>query len=168
MINCLFQPRTLRVAVGNLYFCQPILVQLAESFGVSNEQVAIIPTLTQAGYATGLLLISPLGDLIRRRQLLLLLGCLIGAFTLGLVLSPTDKIFAGFSYLTGIVTVIPQILITLAADLAPHERRASAISIVLSGLFLGVLVARVLAGVIAEFASWRVIYWVSCGIQFAN
>ncbi|KAG8742643.1 hypothetical protein FRC12_015315 [Ceratobasidium sp. 428] len=156
------------LTVGNLYFCQPILVRLAESFHVSNEQVTIIPTLTQAGYATGLLLISPLGDLVRRRQLLLLLGCLIGAFTLGLALSPTDKIFAGLSFLMGIVTVVPQIMIPLAADLAPPERRASAISIVLSGLLLGILFARVLSGIIAEFTSWRVIYWISTGLQFAN
>ncbi|QRW08445.1 major facilitator superfamily transporter [Ceratobasidium sp. AG-Ba] len=119
-------------------------------------------------YATGLLLISPLGDLVRRRQLLLLLGCLIGAFTLGLAFSPTNRIFAGLSYLMGIVTVVPQIMLPLAADLAPPERRASAISIVLSGLLLGILFARVLSGIIAEFATWRLIYWISCGMQFVN
>ncbi|KAG8684790.1 hypothetical protein FRC09_015143 [Ceratobasidium sp. 395] len=68
----------------------------------------------------------------------------------------------------GIVTVVPQIMIPLAADLAPPERRASAISIVLSGLLLGILFARVLSGIIAEFTSWRVIYWISTGLQFAN
>ncbi|QRV93428.1 major facilitator superfamily transporter [Ceratobasidium sp. AG-Ba] len=156
------------LTVGNLYFCQPILVRLAESFHVSNKDVTIIPTLTQSGYAVGLLLISPLGDLVRRRQLLLLLGCLIGAFTLGLALSPTNKVFAGLSFLMGIFTVVPQIMIPLAADLAPPERRASAISIVFSGLLLGVLFARVLSGIIAEFTNWRVIYWISTGLQFAN
>jgi predicted MFS family arabinose efflux permease len=128
----------------------------------------LLTNFTALRYATGLLLISPLGDLIRRRQLLLLLGCLIGAFTLGLALSPSDKIFAGLSYMMGIVTVVPQIMIPLAADLAPPEQRASAISIVLSGLLLGILFARVLSGIIADFTSWRVIYWVSCGLQFAN
>ncbi|QRW07573.1 major facilitator superfamily transporter [Ceratobasidium sp. AG-Ba] len=156
------------LTVGNLYFCQPILVRLAESFRVSNKDVTIIPTLTQSGYAVGLLLISPLGDLVRRRQLLLLLGCLIGVFTLGLALSPTNKVFAGLSFLMGIFTVVPQIMIPLAADLAPPERRASAISIVFSGLLLGVLFARVLSGIIAEFTNWRVIYWISTGLQFAN
>ncbi|CAE6414672.1 unnamed protein product [Rhizoctonia solani] len=175
------------LTVGNLYYCQPILVRLAQSFGVSNEEVTIIPTLTQAGqvlkhilmiasiltwiirrYAIGLLLISPLGDLVRRRQLLLLLGCIIGAFTLGLALAPTKNIFGGLSFMMGIFTVVPQIMIPLAADLAPPERRASAISIVLSGLLLGILFARVISGIIAEFASWRIIYWMSCGIQFGN
>ncbi|KAG8717613.1 hypothetical protein FRC08_007096 [Ceratobasidium sp. 394] len=162
------KPFHFNLALNIFFGLASTLIRLAESFHVSNEQVTIIPTLTQAGYATGLLLISPLGDLVRRRQLLLLLGCLIGAFTLGLALSPTNKIFAGLSYLMGIVTVVPQIMIPLAADLAPPERRASAISIVLSGLLLGILFARVLSGIIAEFASWRVIYWISTGLQFAN
>ncbi|KAG8690218.1 hypothetical protein FRC11_013101 [Ceratobasidium sp. 423] len=160
------------LTVGNLYYCQPILVRLAQSFGVTNEEVTIIPTLTQAGqvsiYAVGLLLISPLGDLVRRRQLLLLLGCMIGAFTLGLALAPTKNIFGGLSFMMGVFTVVPQVMIPLAADLAPPERRASAISIVLSGLLLGILFARVISGIIAEFASWRIIYWMSCGIQFGN
>ncbi|KAG9128007.1 hypothetical protein FRC07_006367 [Ceratobasidium sp. 392] len=108
------------------------------------------------------------GDLVRRRQLLLLLGCLIGAFTLGLALSPSDKVFASLSYLMGVVTVVPQIMLPLTADLAPPQRRASAIAIVLSGLLLGILFARVLSGIVAEFTSWRVIYWISCGLQFAN
>ncbi|CAE6424881.1 unnamed protein product [Rhizoctonia solani] len=156
------------LTVGNLYYCQPILVRLAQTFGVSNEDIAIIPTLTQAGYAIGLLLISPLGDLVRRRQLLLLLGCMIGAFTLGLALAPTKNIFGGLSFMMGIFTVVPQVMIPLAADLAPPERRASAISIVLSGLLLGILFARVISGIIADFTSWRVIYWMTCGIQFGN
>lgn len=125
-------------------------------------------TLPPLRYAIGLLLISPLGDLIRRRQLLLLLGCMIGAFTLGLALSPSANIFAGLSFLMGIVTVVPQIMIPLAADLAPPERRASAISIVLSGLLLGILFARVLSGIVANFTSWRIVYWISFGLQFAN
>lgn len=63
------------------------------------------------------------------------------------------------------VTVTPQILLPLAADLAPGERRASAISVVLSGLLFGILVARVVSGVIAEYASWRVVYYFSVGVQ---
>lgn len=109
-----------------------------------------------------------MGDLVRRRQLLLLLGCVIGALSLGLALSPSRDVFGGLSFMMGVFTVVPQIMITLAADLAPPERRASAISIALSGLFLGILFARVVAGIIAEFASWRIIYWVSCGLQFGN
>lgn len=73
--------------------------------------------------------------------------------------------FEAFSFLVGVVTVVPQILMPLAADLAPPHRRASALSIVVSGLLLGILFARVLAGIIAEFASWRVVYFMALGVQ---
>ncbi|QRV79584.1 major facilitator superfamily transporter [Ceratobasidium sp. AG-Ba] len=156
------------LTLSGLYFCEPILVRLADSFSVSNERLAIIPIITQAGYGTGLLSISLLGDLAQRRQLLLLLGCLIGVFTLALALSPTNEIFAGLSYPMRIAIVVPQIGFPLVVDLAPPERRASAISIVLSGLLLGIIFTRVLSGIIAEFATWRLIYWISCGMRFAD
>ncbi|KAF7982162.1 hypothetical protein HWV62_29925 [Athelia sp. TMB] len=124
-----------------------------------------IPTLIQAGYATGLLLISPLGDLVRRRQLILLLVIVSTSLTIGLAVTTNLAVFEALSFLVGVVTVVPQILLPLAADLAPPERRASALSIVLSGLLLGILIARVLGGVIANFTSWRVIYYVSIGVQ---
>ena len=74
-------------------------------------------------------------------------------------------VFEVLTFLVGVVTVTPQILIPLAADLAPEKRRASAISVVLSGLLLGILISRVLAGVIAEFRSWRVVYYFAIGVQ---
>ncbi|QRV94004.1 major facilitator superfamily transporter [Ceratobasidium sp. AG-Ba] len=156
------------LTVASLYYCQPLLVQMAKSFNLSEEQVTLIPTLTQAGYATGLVFISPLGDLVRRRELLLMLGCLVGIFNLGLALSPTGKIFAGISYLMGIVTVVPPVIISLTGDLAPPERRASAIAISVTGALIGILYARVVAGIVAEFVSWRIIYWISCGMQFSS
>ena len=118
-------------------------------------------------YAIGLLLISPLGDLVRRRPLLLLLTFLSGALSIGLPLTHSVPAFESLSFLVGIVTVVPQILMPLAADLAPPERRASALSIVLSGLLFGVLIARVLSGVIAQFITWRVVYYLAVAVQFA-
>lgn len=127
------------------------------------------PNLTQLSitrYATGLLLISPLGDLVRRRQLILGLVFISSALTIGLAITSSLAVFEALSFLVGVVTVVPQILLPLAADLAPPERRASALSIVLSGLLFGILIARVLAGVIAEFTSWRVVYYMSIGVQY--
>ncbi|TFK68849.1 MFS general substrate transporter [Pluteus cervinus] len=151
--------------VANLYYCQPLLIQFALSFDVSFARVSRIPTLIQAGYATGLLLISPLGDLVRRRQLILAIVTLGTALTIGLAVTTHLMVFEGLCFLIGAVSVTPQILLPLAADLAPPERRASAISVVLSGLLFGVLIARVLAGVIAEFTTWRVVYYMAIGLQ---
>ncbi len=75
-------------------------------------------------------------------------------------------VFGALSFLVGVFSVTPQIVLPLAADLAPPERQASALSIVLSGLLFGILIARVLSGIIAEFASWRVVYYMAIGLQY--
>ncbi|KAI0056375.1 MFS general substrate transporter [Artomyces pyxidatus] len=152
--------------VANLYYCQPLLIQLAKSFDVSYGEVSRIPTLIQGGYATGLLLISPLGDLVRRRPLLLLLTFVSASLTIGLAITRSLAVFETLSFLVGVSSVVPQILLPLAADVAPPERRASAISIVLAGLLLGILIARVVAGIIAQFVTWRVVYFLSLGVQY--
>lgn len=85
--------------------------------------------------------------------------------TIGLAVTNNLVVFEVLSFLVGAVTVTPQILVPLAADLAPEKRRASAIAMVLSGLLFGILMARVLAGVIAEFRSWRVVYYFAIGVQ---
>ena len=111
------------------------------------------------------MLISPLGDLIRRRQLVLYIITLSTTLTIGLAVTSNLQVFEALSYLVGVVTVTPQILLPLAADLAPEKKRASAISVVLSGLLFGILIARVLSGIIAEFASYRVVYYFAIGVQ---
>ncbi|KNZ79011.1 Putative uncharacterized transporter ygaY [Termitomyces sp. J132] len=128
--------------VANLYYCQPLLIQFSESFNVSHNEVSRIPTLIQAGYATGLLLISPLGDLVRRRQLLILLTLLSTTLTIGLAITNSLIAFEVLSFLVGMFSIAPQILVPLAADLAPPERR-----------------------VIAEFTTWRVVYYMAIGTQ---
>ncbi|KIJ30253.1 hypothetical protein M422DRAFT_784049 [Sphaerobolus stellatus SS14] len=152
---------------ANLYYCQPLLITLAEAFGVSHAEVSRIPTLTQAGYAVGLLLVTPLGDLVRRRPLLLLLVLSSGSLSIVLALAKSAVVFEVISFFIGVLTVTPQVLIPLAADLSPPHRRAASISIVFAGLLLGILIARVLAGVIAQFSSWRNVYFMAVGVQYA-
>lgn len=118
-------------------------------------------------YAAGLLLISPLGDLLRRRQILLVLVTVSGSLTIGLAITNSLAGFEALCFLVGMTSVTPQILLPLAADLAPPEQRASVVSVVFSGLLFGVLVARVMAGIIAQYTSWRVVYYVAIGVQYA-
>ncbi|ESK85856.1 membrane protein [Moniliophthora roreri MCA 2997] len=151
--------------VANLYYCQPLLIELSESFDVSYSKISDVPTLIQAGYAVGLLFLSPLGDLVRRRQLILALVILSTALTIGLAVTNSIEVFIALSFLVGVVTVTPQILLPLAADLAPAEKRASAISVVFAGLLLGILMARVIAGIIGQYVTWRVVYYLSIGLQ---
>lgn len=117
-------------------------------------------------YASGVLLISPLGDLVRRRPLILLLIFICSTLSVSLAVTKSFLAFQILSFLVGFTTVTPQVLIPLAADIAPPKRRASAISIVLCGSFLGNLLGRLIAGIVAEFASWRIIYYVAAGEQY--
>ncbi|KAF7318655.1 MFS superfamily [Mycena chlorophos] len=151
--------------VTNLYWCQPLLIELAKDFGVSYSEISRVPTLLQAGYAVGVVFISPLADLVRRRQLILL--CLIAstALTVGLAVTANFVAFEVLSFLTAVASIVTTIMQPLAADIAPPHRRATAISVVISGLLLGVLVARVLAGILGQFSSWRGAYYVGVGTQ---
>ncbi|TFY78382.1 hypothetical protein EWM64_g5633 [Hericium alpestre] len=142
------------------------LCSLAGSFHVDYSEVSNIPTLLQGGYATGLLLLTPLGDLVPRRPLLLSLSFIAAGLTIGLSITKSLVAFEVLSFLVGVFSVSGQILLPFAADLAPPERRATAISIVISGLLLGVLIARVFSGIIAEFATWRVVYYLAIGMQY--
>lgn len=164
-LNLLFAFST-TFTVANLYYSQPILNQLATAFDVGNERIGRVPTLSQAGYAAGILFISPLGDLARRRYLILLLIVVSTLLTIGLATVQTLAGFEALSFLMGISTVTPQVLLPLVGDLAPPAKRAAALSIVLSGLLLGILVARVIAGIIQFYTTYHVIYYFSIGVQF--
>ncbi|KAJ7062042.1 MFS DHA1 protein [Mycena amicta] len=147
----------------NLYYNQPILLELSKTFGVDDEGVSRIPTLLQAGYASGLFLLSPLGDLVKRRPFLLLLITTSASLTIGLVVTRSLIVFEILCFLIAFSSV----LIPLAADLAPANRRATFMSIVFSGLLMGVLLARLLSGIIAQFSSYRNIFWMGAGAQYA-
>lgn len=118
-------------------------------------------------YATGLLLIAPLGDLVLRRPLVLPLCLASTALTFGLAFTNNFIAFEVISFILGIVTCVSQVLAPLTADLAPSERRASALSVLTAGVLLGILWARVMAGLIAQFVSWRVVYYTAIGMQAA-
>ncbi|TGJ79419.1 hypothetical protein E0Z10_g9345 [Xylaria hypoxylon] len=152
--------------VANLYYPQPILNVIAEHFHVSYERSSNIATLSQAGYATGLLFLCPLGDIVPRRPFILVLILVTATMWIGLCLTTNFEAFVGLSFLCGVGTVTPQLMLPLVGDLAPAHRRAASLSIVVSGLALGLLVARVLSGVVANFTAWRNIYWIALGAQY--
>ncbi|PSS00662.1 MFS multidrug transporter-like protein [Coniella lustricola] len=165
-LNLLFA-LTATVTVANLYYIQPILYQIADTFNVSFEEASSVATLLQAGYATGLLLLCPLGDIFRRRPYILGLVFLTATMWLALCLTTNFSSFAGISFICGMTTVTPQLMLPLVGDLAPPHRRATCLSLVVSGLSLGMLIARLLSGVIANFTAWRNIYWYAVAAQYS-
>ncbi|OTA89519.1 hypothetical protein M434DRAFT_398558 [Hypoxylon sp. CO27-5] len=163
-INILFG-MTASFSVANLYYSHPILNILADDFHISDQRSSLVPTLTQAGYAAGLLLIVPVGDIVRRRPMILSLIFMTCLIWLGCTLTQSFSAFLGLSFLVGLLTVTPQLMFPLAVQYAPQRHRATMISVVMSGLVFGVLVARLLSGIVTQFTSWRNVYWVSFGLQ---
>lgn len=152
--------------VANLYYNHPILNILAEEFNVSDETSSHIPTLMQAGYATGLLFLCPLGDVFRRRYFVLGMIFFTSTMWIGLCVTDNFNVFQTISFITAITTVTPQMMLPLVGDLAPPHKRAMALSIVTSGNMLGILLARILSGIVTQYTSWRNVYWLALGLQY--
>jgi len=150
----------------NLYLCQPLLVELSKEFDVSYQGISRIPTLVQAGCAVGLLFLSPLGHLVPRRLLLLMIVLLSTLLTIGLAVMNSFSAFQLFSFLIGVFSFTPQILVPMTAELVEPQKRPLAILSVFAGVLLGPPLARVLAGAVTHYSSFRNVYWISVGGQY--
>jgi predicted MFS family arabinose efflux permease len=153
------------LTVANLYYSQPLLDLIADAFGVSQGAATVVVTLTQIGYALGLLFLLPLGDLVENRKLTtrLLLGTALALLLAAL--SPAYPIFLVVSVLIGVTSVVAQILVPLAAHLAPEEQRGALVGKVMSGLLTGILLARTVSSFVADLWGWRTIYFISAGLM---
>ena len=151
--------------VANLYYAQPVLHQVAQAFGTSPGPTSWIITATQVGYAAGLLLVVPLGDLHPRRGLVARLFAVAAASCVACALAPSLWFFALASLAVGASSVAGQVMIPFAADLAPEERRGRVVARIMTGLLLGILLARTVSGLVAQAAGWRAIYWLSAALM---
>ena len=152
-------------AVGNLYYVQPLLAVIAASLHVGNATAGLLVTATQVGYATGLVLIVPLGDVRDRRRLIPLM-MLASAVALALcALAPTFAVLAAAMVLVGVTTVSGQILTPFAGDLTDDGSRGRVLGIVVSGLLTGILGARIIGGLIAGVAGWRTVFALAAGLM---
>lgn len=145
-------------AVATLYYSQPILGMLATDLGVTATDVGLIPTLTQLGYALGILLLAPLGDRYDRRRIILVkTGVLTSALVLASV-APTVHVLWLASLAIGLSATLAQDIVPAAATLAPEAHRGRIVGTVMTGLLLGILISRVLSGFVAEHAGWRFVF----------
>jgi predicted MFS family arabinose efflux permease len=149
------------MSVANLYYAQPLLAGIGSSFGVSQGSAELVVTLTQLGYAIGLLLVLPLGDLLENRGLASRTLLVTAAALLAAGLAPYYGLFLAASVLVGATSVVAQILIPLAANLAPERDRGRIIGTVMGGLLLGILLARTVSSLVAAAWGWRTIYLIS-------
>jgi predicted MFS family arabinose efflux permease len=152
-------------SVANLYYAQPLLTLIRHDFGTSTGTAALVVTLTQVGYALGLALLLPLGDLLENRALAwrtLLVTAVALAVT---AVSPGFTVFLIASALVGVTSVVAQVVIPFAAHLAPAQSRGKYVGQVTSGLLLGIMLARSVASIVAAAWGWRAIYGISAVIM---
>ena len=154
------------ISAANLYYAQPVLGSISRSFHSNSGTVGLIITLAQIGYAIGLAFILPLGDIYPRRWLvpsvllITVAGLVVSAF------APNVSVLVAVAFVVGLGSVAAQLLVPMAASLSSDHERGRVVGMVMSGLLLGILLARSVSGVIAQLSSWRVVYVIAALMTF--
>lgn len=149
------------LAVASNYYAQPLLETIARNFSLSASSAGFIVTAAQLGYAVGLLFLVPLGDMFERRAMIVSMTLLAAGGMLITASSQSLAMMIVGTALTGLFSVVAQILVPLAATLASPEKRGKVVGTIMSGLLLGILLARTVAGLLAGIGGWRTVYWVA-------
>lgn len=146
------------LAVASIYYSQPMLGELGAGMGASTSTVGLVPTLTQLGYALGILLLAPLGDRYDRRRIILLKAAALVAALLAAAAAPSMAVLLAASLVIGLVATLAQDIVPAAATLAPDAHRGKVVGTVMTGLLLGILLSRVVSGFVAEQFGWRTMF----------
>jgi len=153
------------LVVASNYYAQPLLETIARAFTISAGQAGFIVTAAQLGYAFGLLFLVPLGDMFERRRLIVSMTLLAAGGMLITVTSHSLTMMIVGTALTGLFSVVAQILVPLAATLASPHQRGKVVGTIMSGLLLGILLARTVSGLLASLGGWRTVYWVASALM---
>lgn len=151
--------------VANLYYAQTLIGPIAFDTGLSNSASGLIVTLTQIGYVAGLLFIVPLSDRVENRTLVSASLALTVMALLGAAWSPNAALFLASSLLIGLGSVVAQVLVPFAAYLAPEDQRGRVVGKVMSGLLLGIMLARPVASLVADEWGWRPLFMGSAAVS---
>lgn len=146
------------LAVATLYYNQPMLATLARELDASPSQIGLVPTMTQLGYASGIIAFAPLGDRLDRRRVILAKCVALIAVLILAALAPSAPVIIGASLLLGILATMAQDLVPAAASIAPPESRGRIVGTVMTGLLLGILLSRVVSGAVSQYVSWRAVF----------
>ncbi|QIL82709.1 MFS transporter [Diaphorobacter sp. HDW4A] len=145
-------------SVASLYYSQPILGTLVDDLQASERLTGLVPTLTQLGYALGILLLAPLGDRFDRRSIILIKAALLVLALLASGLAPGIGALLAASLAVGMAATVTQDVVPAAATLAPAAQRGRIVGMVMTGLLLGILLSRVVSGFVAQWFGWRSVY----------
>lgn len=152
------------LSVANVYYAQPLLDAIAADFAIAPSTIGLVVTLTQFGYAAGLILLVPLGDLVDRRRLIVAQGLLSVIALVGVATARTTAMLFASLVVMGLLAVVVQTLVAFAATLARPQQRGKAVGLVTSGVVIGILAARFIAGILADLGGWRAVYATSAAL----
>jgi predicted MFS family arabinose efflux permease len=152
---------TCGIVVANLYYSQPLLPDIERDFHVGSAATSAVVVLTQLGYAAGLLLVVPLGDRLERRRFIWVTLLLTSVALAGAAAAGNIGVLIGALLAVGLTSVIVQVLVPFAADLAGEAERGQVVGTVVSGLLIGILGSRTIAGLVGQAGGWRAIYVVA-------
>ena len=149
------------ICVANIYYCQPLLSEIGRSLGVSDRAIGYLPMWTQAGTALGMFTFVPLGDMFPRRKLIVIMSLLSGLTVAMMAIAPNLALLNAAAFATGLTGIVMHLILPFAAKLASPEKRGHVVGTVLSGLLLGILLARVVSGFVGDLLGWRAMYWIA-------
>ncbi len=149
------------LSVASIYYSQPMLDIISKQFNAGIGAVGMVPMLTQAGYALGILLLAPLGDRHDRRTIIFIKGLMLVAALLLCGFSGGLSALLIASFITGLTATVAQDIVPASAALAPERSRGKTVGTVMTGLLVGILLSRVVSGVVAEYFGWRTMYMIA-------
>jgi len=149
------------LSVASIYYSQPMLDIISKQFNAGIGAVGMVPMLTQAGYALGILLLAPLGDRHDRRTIIFIKGLLLVAALLLCGFSGGLSALLVASFITGLTATVAQDIVPASATLAPERSRGKTVGTMMTGLLVGILLSRVVSGVVAEYFGWRTMYMIA-------
>lgn len=154
------------LVVSNNYYNQPLLGKIARELNITESSANNVAMLTQIGYATGLFLLVPLGDLFKKRKIIIIDFIFIILSLLAFAFSQNLTIMLISSFFIGLSSVIPQMFVPLAAQLSTPKDKSKNVAMVMTGLLIGILGSRIFSGIAGEYLGWREVYYIAAGIMF--
>lgn len=156
---------TCAVTVANIYYAQPLLHAIGSALHASQATASLLVTAGQAGYAAGLVLIVPAGEILRRRRLLTVLLAICVVTLAASAAAPGLAVLCALAALTGAASVVVQMLVPYAATLASDGQRSRVIGTLMGGMLIGILLSRTFAGILAQAGGWRAVYGTAAGLM---